>query len=357
MNRKVFFTLVTFAGLLLFLYLVYSVVSPFLRSLAWAAILGIATFPLYRSLRERLGGRELLACSLMTPAVVMFLVLPVVALIFFVTGEVIHVYQALDTAGLHGKPVTLEEVRSLLFLDEILDRLQPHLTRFNIDLEKSIDQTAQKAAAFILDYSTAIVKNFVVFVVKVVLMVIALFFIYKNGEIYLERFWSVLPFSERDRTAMAATVRNVLSAVIYGLVLTSLVQGLLAGIGFWIADLEAPILLGLMTAVASLIPVVGAGLIWVPAAIYLFLQGKVGMALFLALWGALLVSSMDNLARTLFISGKGRISILLVALGVMGGLLAFGFVGIIIGPVLLTLFDAIFTIYRDQYAARWDSES
>jgi predicted PurR-regulated permease PerM len=165
----------------------------------------------------------------------------------------------------------------------------------------------------------------------------------------LERFWSVVPFPEENRTVVVGTVKRVLSAVIYGVFLTCLVQGLLAGIGYWIFDLPSPLLFGALTAVAALIPFVGTALVWVPAVGYFLLEGEVSRGLFLFLWCFALVVPADNLIRPFFISGRGQLSLLVVALGLLGGLAAFGFVGIVIGPLVLSLFRAFLDIYRGQF--------
>jgi predicted PurR-regulated permease PerM len=179
-------------------------------------------------------------------------------------------------------------------------------------------------------------------------MVMALFYIYKDGEVLLEKFWSVVPIPDENRTVVAGTVKRVLSAIVYGIFLTCLVQGLLAGIGYWLFDLPLPLLFGALTAVAALIPVVGTALIWVPAAGYLLMGGKVSQGLLLALWCFALVVPADNLIRPFFISGRGQLSLLVVALGLLGGLAAFGFLGIILGPLILALFGAFLDIYRGQ---------
>jgi predicted PurR-regulated permease PerM len=158
----------------------------------------------------------------------------------------------------------------------------------------------------------------------------------------------VVPIPGENRNVVAVTVKRVLSAVIYGVFLTCLVQGLLAGIGYWLFDLPSPLLFGALTVVAALIPFVGTALIWVPAVGYLILEGEVSRGLFLFLWCFVLVTPSDNLIRPFFISGKGQQSLLVVALGLLGGLAAFGFVGIIVGPLVLALFRAFLDIYRGQ---------
>lgn len=348
MDRKVFFSLVAFAALLGYLYLVFTVLGPFLRSLAWAIIIGLATFPLYRRLRSRLGHRPLLSAAVMTPAVMLIFVLPVVILILMMTQEVAEIYHLLQQEVTDAGPLSLDRLQEVPLVRDLAERLQPYLEQFGLSFREAVQMGTGKVMRFLLDYSSSMVRNSLAFTVKVILMVMALFYIYKDGELLLERFWSVVPIPDENRTVVVGTVKRVLSAVIYGVFLTCLVQGLLAGIGYWLFDLPSPLLFSALTAVAAIIPFVGTALVWVPAVGYLLLEGEVSRGLFLFLWCFILVVPADNLIRPFFISGKGQLSLLVVALGLLGGLAAFGFVGIIIGPLVLSLFRAFLELYRGQ---------
>ena len=349
MDRKVFFALVAFAALLGYLYLVFAILGPFLRSLAWAIIIGLATFPLYRRLRNHLGHRHLLSAAVMTPAVMLVFVLPVVLLILMMTQEVTGIYQLLQQEVAEAGPISLDHLQDYPLVRELAERLQPYLEQFGLSFREAVQMGTGKVMGFLLDYSSSMIRNSLAFTVKVILMVMALFYIYKDGEVLLERFWSVVPIPDENRTVVVGTVKRVLSAVIYGVFLTCLVQGLLAGIGYWIFDLPSPLLFGALTAVAALIPFVGTALVWVPAVGYFLLEGEVSRGLFLFLWCFALVVPADNLIRPFFISGRGQLSLLVVALGLLGGLAAFGFVGIVIGPLILSLFRAFLDIYRGQF--------
>jgi len=348
MDRKVFFALVAFAALLGYLYLVFTILGPFMRSLAWAVIIGLATFPLYRRLRSRLGHHHLLSAAVMTPAVLLVFVLPVSILILMMTQEVTGIYQVLEQEVAKGGPMSFDRLQDIHVVRSLAERLQPYLEQFGINFREALQMGTGKVMGFLLDYSSAMVRNSLAFTVKVVLMVMTLFYIYKDGEVLLERFWSVVPISDDNRTMVAGTVKRVLVAVIYGVFLTCLVQGIISGIGYWLFDLPSPLLFGALTAVAAMIPFVGTALVWVPAVGYFFLEGEVSRGLFLFFWCFALVVPADNLIRPFFISGRGQLSLLVVALGLLGGLAAFGFIGIIIGPLVLSLFRAFLDIYRGQ---------
>ncbi|NMC74521.1 MAG: AI-2E family transporter [Geobacteraceae bacterium] len=345
MDRRIFFTMMTFSVLLGFLYLVYSVVSPFLDTLGWAAVIGITTFPLYRRLRNLMPGRETVAAAVMTPAVAVTLVVPFVGFLILLGGETTSVYQYLERATSGGTPLIVEKLLQHPRLAPLIARFKPALDSFDFDLQATVLPALKQAASYLIGYSTAIIKNFFLLLIKLGLMIITLFFIYRDGEAFLARVLSVLPLDEDDTGMLRHTVKRVLSAVVYGIFLTCLVQGFLGGVGFWFCGLPSPVVFGGLMAVAALIPVVGTALIWFPGALYLFLQGEVLKGVFLMVWGALVVGMIDNLIRPVFISGKAHLPILVIAVGVLGGVFSFGPLGVVAGPIILAVFLAFFDIY------------
>lgn len=349
MDRKVFFSLVTFAFSLFAIWLVYTIVGPFLRPLGWATVLGLLTYPLYRQLRKWVGERETLSAALMTPGVVLILILPIVGLMVLLTQEVIAFSQLLRQASAAGPLLDLSHLEDLPWIRPVLDKIQPLVDRLNLDIPAMVGPAAEKLTAFALGYSRAMVTNFFTFVIKLLLMVVALFFIYRDGEAFIRGFWSVVPLDQDSREVLASTVNRVLTAVIYGIFLTCLVQGILGGIAFWFTGLPSPVLFGAVMVLLAPVPMVGTALVWGPGAAYLFLQGETVMAGVLVGWGVLVISSIDNFLRPLFISGKGKVPILLVAIGVLGGLVSFGLIGVITGPLVLALFLALFDIYKARF--------
>ncbi|MGE5663646.1 MAG: AI-2E family transporter, partial [Deltaproteobacteria bacterium] len=161
-----------------------------------------------------------------------------------------------------------------------------------------------------------------------------------------EEFWAVLPFPEADKRALKENLSRVLTAGVIGILGTCLVQGLLGGIGFRIAGLPSPVLFGSLMAFASLVPFVGTALFWLPGGIYLLLAGKVAKGIFLLAWGVLIVGGADNVIRPLLIGGKADLPFSLMALGAIGGFAAFGLMGVVIGPVILSLSLVFFRMYK-----------
>lgn len=344
MNRDIFSALLAFASLTFYLLVVYWVVSPFLRPLAWAGVIGIMTFPLYRRLHARLHQRDWLAATVMTPLVVLVLIIPVVALVFFLTQEATQIYQALSHGVLSG-PFTLQHFEKYPLVKSILQKLKPFLEKFDINAKQALKFATGELSGFLVNYSAAILKNLFTFGLKSFILLFVLFFIYKDGDRFQRRLLSLVTLPGGHLSELVDSVINVLHAVIFGIFLTCFVQGVLSGIGYWLAGLTSPVLLGVMTAVSALVPAVGTALIWVPAAVYLFFKAGILKGLFMLGWGLLAVSTADNLVRPIFISGRGHISFLVVVLGLFGGVVAFGFIGIILGPIILSLFLTVLEIY------------
>jgi predicted PurR-regulated permease PerM len=273
------------------------------------------------------------------------LVLPFLVFVSVLAGESIRFYQLLEKSADGGAPMAVKNLLSHPYISPIIARVMPYVGTIEPDIRGVLLPAIKNIASFLLSYSTAIIKNVFFMLIKLVIMVISLFFLYRDGERALRRFMSVLPLAGDDVAVLFGTVKRVLSAVVYGILLTCIVQGVLGGAGFWICGLPSPVLFGSLMAVAAVIPVVGTALIWLPGALYLLAQGEVLKGVFLLGWGGVVVGMSDNLIRPLFISGKAHMPILFIALGVLGGVFAFGPLGVVGGPIILAVSLALFEIY------------
>ena len=332
-----------FAFLVFILGLTLWVLSPFFAALAWAGILAYVTWPLFSRLRRRLSGRDNLAALLMTLGVAAMLLLPLIWVMFTLVGDLAFATALIRRIAAEGLPPLPEAVRGWpggVWLAEQYLRVQadPAWIRAQIDALGLTDFTHVKAIA------GGVGRN----IAKFGLAVFALFFLYRHGDVVLAQFRGVATrwIGEAARGyihAAGVTVR----AVVFGIVLTALAQGALAGLGYWVAGVPAPALWGLITALVSLIPFLGP-VVWVSLSIGLLAHGETQAALGLFLWGALVVSWVDNLIRPLVISGPTRIPFLLVFLGVLGGINAFGLIGLFLGPVLLGVAIAIWREWAEH---------
>lgn len=341
-----FWALLACALALLFLYLLFLILVPLRTGLLWAAIIGIATFPLYEKLRGRLGGRKGAASAVMTLLVLLVLVLPMTGLVALLAGEAANTYRVLEAATGSGKIPGLEAVRDHAIVGPWIAGAESLLQTFGIDIGADLLPSAKQAMSSLTGFASSILKNVFLSLFNVVLTLAILFFIYRDGNRLQETFWSVVPLPVDDKQALKENLSQVLTACVLGILGTCLVQGVLGGIGFWIGGLPSPVLFGSLMAISALVPFVGTALFWLPGAIYLLLAGKVAKGIFLLAWGAIVVSSSDNVIRPLFIGGKANLPFSLMALGALGGFASFGLLGVVIGPLLLSLSLVLFSMYK-----------
>jgi len=357
MDRKLYVTLFVLFMTCLFLYLVYVILAPFLNALGWAGVIWTVTIPLHARLLKRCNGREITAAALMTTAVVLALIIPIMILGISLTQEAAAAYTYLESAAQGTRLLEFQDLLDHPVIAPWLDRIKPMIQPVSQEMDAMLLDAVKRGVSSLLNYSTGILKNFFGFFINMVLMVVTLFFLYKDGRRMQEGFWRVVAISENNRQIIIATVKRVVSAVMYGIFLTCLVQGALGGLGFWVAGLPSPFLFGALMAICALVPLVGTALVWLPGAGYLLLHGEILKGVLLIAWGVLAVGSIDNLIRPLFISGKARLPILVIALGALGGLLAFGLLGVMIGPIILALIIVFFDLYQDEGPLRRGSES
>ena len=357
MDRSLFKTLMAYSVTMLFMYLLFSILSPFLSLLVWAGAIGVITFPLYEKILERCHGREFLAAALMTAAVVLALIVPLMGLIFSLSREAANAYQYLERASGGASVLELGDIMSHPAVARWLEMVAPLTGPLHLELTEMILPAIKQGIASILNYSTGIVKNSLGFLFKLGLMLITLFFIYKDGMHFLKRFWLVVPIRAELKATMSATLVRVLGAVMYGIILTCMVQGTLGGLGFWVTGLPSPVLFGVLMAVCAPIPFVGTALVWVPGAVYLLTQDQMLHGVLLIAWGTLVVGTIDNVIRPLFISGRARLPFLVIIFGVFGGILAFGLSGVVAGPVILAIIMVFFEAWRETADPAYDNFS
>jgi predicted PurR-regulated permease PerM len=328
----------TIIGLLIggLLLLSYVVLQPFLVPVIWALILAYVTWPLYVKLRRLMRSQQTLSALTMALLLAVTFVVPLTWLAMLMRHEVTGAYEVL-TAYFARHPHLPASIQSIPWLG---DWLQDFLERMGRDpqaLRVELGSWADQSLGEIRTVIGGLGRN----VVKIFFSLLTVFFVYRNGEQLAAQVREVLQqiLGDRIRDYLAA-IGDTTSAVVYGIVLAAVAQGILAGFGYWFTGLKAPALLGALTAVAALIPF-GAPFVWASAGIWLLITDHTGAGIGLLLWGALAVSWVDNLIRPLIISNATRVPFLLVMFGVLGGLAAFGLVGLFVGPVILAVLMAV----------------
>ncbi|BAC90700.1 glr2759 [Gloeobacter violaceus PCC 7421] len=319
-------------------WVAYLVLGPFLPAIAWAAILALVSWPLYQKVYEILDKRSIYAALAMTLLVSLSVILPVVLIAASLASDAVELYRTVQADGSMSLAALKESYaalgRTVARVPVVGGQLQNWLRE--VDLVQ-VQQWLRSGAGRILTWLAGFGQAISGALVTLGLTIFTLFFLYLSGldlvrqtREALEKLGGEPLVSLLD--PLGATVR----AVVLGLVLTGAAQGLLAGLGLWVAGIEIALILGVLAALLSILQI-PTPVVWFPCVIWLAANGQTWQAVALFLWGALVVGTIDNFLKPLFISQGTGIPILLVFFGVLGGLLAFGTIGIVVGPVSLAL--------------------
>jgi len=319
------------------------VLQPFLVSMVWAGILAYVTWPLFRAVR-RYTKRPRLSAGIFTAIVALGVGIPVAWVLVALASEATHlvgvVRQWLDA----GAPFP-DWIMARPWLAERLQALRSESVIEPTQVLKYVTQYGSQASGQLAAIAGGLASN----VFKFSITVLSLFFFYVDGERLGAHAGRLLRIVFPSAPRVLEHVGGVVRAVVFGLIGTALVQGLIAGVGFGLFGVPSPVALGALTFVASFLPA-GPTVIWAGAALWLALGGNHYEAAGMALYGLLLISSIDNVLRPLLISG-GEIPIhfLVVFFGVLGGLASFGMLGLFLGPVLLSVTFALVTTFVRQH--------
>ena len=309
------------------------VLWPFLTAMIWAAILVSTSWPAFMRVDKRLGGRRLLAASLMTLLVTCALLAPILAVALGLADNISELTSAVTALVEQGLPDAPEWLLNIPWIGVFIhDHWQP-FAHDGARLVEALKQFAEPAQTIALAGGRAMGRG----VIDMALSVFLAFFFFLYGETLAARLRITLEHLAGSRALYLLNIaRGTVTGVIYGILGTGLAQGVLATIGFAIAGVPAAVLLGVTTFFLSVMPV-GPPLVWGGAAIWLFQQDQPGWAVFVALWGFFLVSTVDNIIKPFIISRGAQMPFAIVFLGVLGGVLAFGVIGAFLGPTLLAV--------------------
>ncbi|MBS0387663.1 MAG: AI-2E family transporter [Proteobacteria bacterium] len=314
------------------------VIRPFLSPILWAAIFAYVTWPVYSRLRVRFHRFRNATASMMTLAVASLAVIPLVWLLVLVQHELVDTYRDFTVYLSHGPHTLPAAIRDLpvagTWLQESLDRYGNDPGALGREFTAGLRHWSGQI--------TALAGNAGRNLGKLLVALVTLFFFYRDGDVLLDQFRRITDRFLGDRLDRPLRAAGLMTrAVVYGLLITAFAQGIVAGIGYAIFGLDAPVLLGALTGLLSTAPLLGTAFVWVPVGVGLLIAGHTWKAIGLLAWGALLVNPTDNILRPLLISNVTHVPFLLVMFGALGGLVAFGLIGVFVGPVLLGVASAI----------------
>ncbi|MCD4762312.1 AI-2E family transporter [bacterium] len=322
------------------MYAVYKVFEPFLTVILAAAILVTIFYTPYEQLLKFVRGRKAIASFIMCFLIVLLVIWPVVNFITYTAQRSIDAY-AVTVDFFESKDVE-GIVKSGIF------------NKFNVlgldseTIKKAAIEIAKKANDWLVSGAAIFIKGTTNFLISFVLIIFTMFFFFADGKEMVEKIMRWTPLSNKYDRAIFKKFQDVSSSTMLSTFITAIAQGLLGAIGFIVVGLPA-FFPALAMGFLSLVPYVGTALIWLPASIYLFFMGQVWQGVFLLVWGAGIISTVDNLIKAYIIKGKAQVHPIFIVFSILGGIALFGFWGLIFGPLIISLAVTILHIYEMEY--------
>jgi predicted PurR-regulated permease PerM len=346
-----FYTKAFFVGLTLLVgYLLLLVLQPFAGSMAWAIFLAFILHPLHLWLTRRLRNRPGTSAGILTGLTPFALLTPLTLLGLAFANQARALVEYLRSRDLHLDGSLLLQIEKYPVIGPVARFAREEMQLNAADLQEWLTRVAEATLRNVGSLGSGIVLGALGTLAGFFFMLFLLFFFIRDGENMFARLQRLIPVPEEHREQLFNHLASVTRGVFYGIGLTALIQGVLVGIGFAIAGLPSPVVFGVLAAILALLPAGGAAIVWIPAMLYLFLAGHVGLGMFMLVWGGI-TSTSDNLLRPILVSRYAPVSAFTVFVGVVGGIAAFGTIGIVVGPVFLALVTAILTYFDEKVIA------
>ena len=339
---------VLIAALLLATYACYLLVAPYMGAIVLAFVLSLLCFPVHQFIESKIPGRPNLVASLSCLLLVVVILVPASLVFMAIVQQGItftkQSYQWLNSGG-------AEQLTQHPLLQSALNSLNSILPTESLSAQSIVQHMTEFASGFgkeLLNLSTKLVGDVTGLIFSFILMLFILFFLLRDHEKIVDCLHWILPLSRSHEEELLNEARAVARSAVLGSFLTAIAQGIAGGIAMAIVGLPG-LFWGTMMAFASFIPAVGTALIWVPASLYLLLTGDWPWALFMAIWGAVVVGSIDNFLRPMLMQGSSGMNTLLIFLSLLGGIQLFGLIGVIYGPIIFALTLVLLKLYAIEF--------
>ncbi len=317
--------------------------SPFIYPILWAGIFTIIFSPLHKLILKLTKNRETLSASITMFIIVFIVVIPGAFLITLIVSEVIDFAQAIMT----DKTLDLTKVFQNKTIQDFVNRITDSLNVQHIDVPVVAMEKLKEFSGIIITKAESILIGIPSAFFSFFITFFTTFFMLRDGKSFSSLLKNLIPLSDTEVQYYFENLKKVISVTFVGVLLTAFAQGLIAFIAFYFIGVKSSLLLGVLTAVASLIPVVGSALVWVPLAIFLMIKGLILKGVLVIIVGMLFISTIDNFLRPIFLHQYLSLHLLLTFFSLFGGIKAFGFIGIFLGPVIISAFIGCCLFYRD----------
>lgn len=317
----------------------FQLVEPFVPSLTWAVVLAVIAHPMHEAMLRRLR-RPWLAASIAVAAVTLVIALPAA---FVLRQVAIETLESADTMrALFDGDRWKEHLNRFPRLAPLREWIEAQVD-FRAEFQRASEAVAKTVRAFLARAPQLVLGTFVT--------LFLLFYALRDKRRLLASLRNFVPLAPPETDKVLGKVRHVIRAIVYGTLAVAAVQGLLGGLMFWWLELPAPLVWGTVMALVAVLPVFGAAIVWVPVALYLAVQGDWQRATVVAAWGAIVVSTIDNVLYPILVKSEIRLHTVPVFISILGGLVVFGVTGVVLGPLVLVVALTLLDIWRIRMAA------
>ncbi len=332
----------------------YFIFRPFLTEIFVAAILASVFYTPYIHFSRFLKGRNNLAAVLMCLLLLVIIILPAVKLMAYAGDKSVDAYNA--TVEFFNTHDANDIFKTEFFNRGILRYLNlPRYDLHNTTLQNTLLEVLKQSSNWLLDGATIALKGTTDFVVSLVLIIIAMFFFFVDGKQMLARLMHLSPLPDKYDREIFRKFRVISYTTFVSTFVAALAQGVVGAIGFAIIGFPA-FLAGVVVALLSLLPYIGAALFYMPIGIYYLLTGDIWQGIFILIWGTTVISTIDNVIRTYMVKSEAEINPIFVLFSILGGIVLFGFWGVILGPLVVALAVTVFHIYELEFCAALEEE-
>ncbi len=343
--------IIFFSGIaLIVIYAAFKIIWPFITAIILGAIIVTVTFGLYKRVCGRLHGRGSAAAVVMLFGITFLLIIPLIVIGMLIIQQANTLIPRLQSGEARQMLAQLDLPHRLAWVQ----RFAPNFDPAQASPERLVLPLVREVPGWVARNGTQIVGGVAGMLIGFFLVLLSAYFFYVEGETILEELAFLSPLPAAYDREFSATFKDVIDATFRGHVITGLTQGVVTTIGLLIARVPAALFWGAVATVMSLLPMVGAAIIWVPAAIYLFIAAAMGKVpywqpIFLTIWGTVVVSAADNIIRPWAMKGKSQLPAIPLLFAVLGGMQAFGFVGLVLGPLVFALLMSVIDIYKRSF--------
>lgn len=326
------------------LYFSFLLFRPFLKPLLSAVVIAVVFYPIHFQIQKWLRSPSF-AALVSTIIVILLVIVPAVAIVLAIKGEVGELYALIDEKSTESGGLSP-------YLSQLVERPMQWIGRYvdlsQFDLRASVLGRLKELSSFLVAEGWIIVGGLTTFIVNALITLFTLFFLFREGRSMRRRLAAILPLSGEQVEKLLGGIENTIIGTVHGGLVVAAVQGLMVGVALWILGVPSPVLWGVVASFFALLPLVGTAIVWVPASIYLLASGGWIKGVILVAWGMFVVGSIDNVLRPYLIGGRVQMHTLLIFFAVFGGVNVFGFLGLIIGPVILAITMTLLGLLRDE---------